>query len=238
MKPEQEKALLEVIHHISETFGPEAVLKGGMALRLHGIPRSTLDVDYCFQPHKRKHGFMEKLVHAAEELFDTPPRVTADSKKVQIIGTRNRENVIIEASCHDGFEPETLSTAALARSVHLQPQLISIMPLPIAFAHKLGAWLDRRLPRDLYDVHIFYTVLRAQPDLTLLQTRLQHPSYAKGVQNKPVLHTLDDFLHFLTQETEKIDAKILEEDLRGIVDERERPGIGRQIQATVLRMRF
>ena len=238
MDPEQEKALLEVIHHISAVFGPEAVLKGGMALRMHGIPRSTIDVDYCFQPHKRKRGFMDGLIRGVEGLFDAPPRVTADSKKVQILGKRNGVDIIIEASAHEGFEPETLSTSAVARGVNLAPQLISVMPKSIAFAHKLGAWLDRRLPRDLYDIHVFYSYLRVRPDLTILQTRLEAPSYARGVKTKPALKSVEAFFQFLREEADQLDENLLEEDLRGIVDERERPGIGAQILTTLRRIRF
>jgi hypothetical protein len=51
-----ETTLLEVIQKIAESFGPKAVLRGGMALRLQGISRSTIDADFSFQPcvHKKK----------------------------------------------------------------------------------------------------------------------------------------------------------------------------------------
>lgn len=238
METEQEKALLEVIHHISSAFGPEAVLKGGMSLRMYGITRSTIDVDYCFQPHKRKRGFMDDLVRIAEELFDVPPVVTADSKKVQILGKRNGVDVIIEASAHSGFEPETIATTAVAREVNLPPQLISVMPKSIAFAHKLGAWLDRRLARDLYDIHVYYSYLKAIPDPEILERRIVKPAYAKGVKGRPVLTSKEDFLQFLSDQADQMHDQELEDDLRGIVDERERVGIGMQILSTLRKLRF
>jgi predicted nucleotidyltransferase component of viral defense system len=237
MDRDQEKALLEVIHHISAAFGPEAVLKGGMALRMQGIPRSTIDVDFCFQPHKHKRGFMDKVIEEAEILFDHKPAVTADSKKVQILGKRNGVDIIIEVSAHEGFEPETLSTAAMARGLNLPPRIISVMPKPIAFAHKLGAWLDRRLPRDLYDIHVFYTYLKARPNLEILQKRIENPSYARTVHPKPELKSLESFVEFLKEQADTLDEQILEEDLRGIVDEIELPGIGGQILTTLRRLR-
>ncbi len=238
METKQEKVLLEVIHHISAAFGPEAVLKGGMSLRMYGIARSTIDVDYCFQPHKRKKGFMDELVQIAGSLFELPPRVTADSNKVQILGKRNGVDVIIEASAHPGFEPETIATTAVARGVNLPPQLISVMPKSIAFAHKLGAWLDRRLARDLYDIHVYYAYLRAAPDPAILEQRILKPSYAKGINEKPVLTSKEDFLNFLCEQADRMDEHKLEEDLQGIVDERERAGIGIQILSTLRKMRF
>lgn len=238
METEQEKALLEVIHHISSAFGPEAVLKGGMSLRMYGITRSTIDIDFCFQPHNRKRGFMEHLVRVTEEFFDASPVVTADSKKIQVLGKRNGVDIIIEASAHSGFEPETIATTAVARGVNLPPQLISVMPKSIAFAHKLGAWLDRRLARDLYDIHVYYAYLKATPDPEILDRRILKPAYVKSVRNRPVLTSKEEFLHFLVHEAERMDDQQLEEDLRGIVDERERLGIGMQILITLRKMRF
>jgi predicted nucleotidyltransferase component of viral defense system len=54
MDDKLDKALLMVIQAISAQFGPTAVLKGGMALRLQGIPRSTIDADFTFKPFKGK----------------------------------------------------------------------------------------------------------------------------------------------------------------------------------------
>lgn len=238
MDTDQEKALLEAIHHISAVFGPEAVLKGGMALRMMGIPRSTIDVDFCFQPHKRKSGFMNTLILETETFFDQKPSVRADAKKIQIQGKRNGVNVIVEASPHEGFEPETVSTSALARGLNLQPRVISVMPKSIAFAHKLGAWLERRLSRDLYDIHVFYAYFKVKPDLEILQKRITRPSYAKTVHPKPGLKTLEAFVEFLRAEADSLPERVLEEDLRGVVDERERPGIGGQILTTMRRLQL
>ena len=95
----------------------------------------------------------------------------------------------------------------------------------MAFAHKLGAWLDRRLARDLYDIHVYYTYLRAVPDSAILEQRILNPSYAKGLKDKPVLTSKDDFLIFLCEQADPL-------------DEREQAGLGIKILSTLRKMRF
>ena len=79
-----DKALLIVISHISKHFGPKAVLKGGMALRLQGIDRSTMDADYTFQPSKSKKEFSDELIDVLNEITDEKVAYTFDSKKIQL----------------------------------------------------------------------------------------------------------------------------------------------------------
>ena len=231
-----DKALLTAIHAIAERFGPSAVVKGGMALRLQGIPRSTMDVDFCFQPYRHKTPFTEELVLLMQDLCEGDLSVHSDSKKLRIAGRLEGADIVVEASPHEAFEPDTLPTHVLARAVNLQPCVVSIMPNPMAFAHKLGTWLDRRLSRDLYDIYVFYDVLRSAPDAKILLNRIRHPNYAHGVKPQPHLDTIQAFLDFLRSECSKVGAAQIEEDLMGVVDERERAGIGGLIQTTIRRM--
>lgn len=239
MDDKLDKALLMVIQAISAEFGPTAVLKGGMALRLQGIPRSTLDADFTFKPFKGKTPFTSDLITLMDKICDEKVTYSSDSKKLQIVGVVQGTEVLIEASAHaQDFDPEPLDTTSISYQYNLSPSIISIMPNSMSFSNKIGAWYDRRLSRDLYDMYVFYEILRAKPDLEILLQRIRKPSFTKLTRSKPSLASIDAFMDFLVEEcTKKGDLKI-ENELEGAIEERERKGIGKKIITTIRRMVF
>ena len=58
-----------------------------------------------------------------------------------------------------------MSTSTLARSKNQQGRIIRVMNFNTALAHKLAAWNERDLIRDLYDAYYLFVVLHARPDL-------------------------------------------------------------------------
>jgi predicted nucleotidyltransferase component of viral defense system len=237
MDDKLDKALLMVIQAISAQFGPTAVLKGGMALRLQGIPRSTIDADFTFKPFKGKTPFTSDLITLMNKICDKKVTHSSDSKKLQIVGIVQGTEVLIEASAHaQDFDPEPLDTTSLSNQHDLSPSIISIMPNSMGFSNKLGAWYDRRLSRDLYDIYIYYEILRSKPDLEILLQRIHKPNFTKLIKNKPSLVSIDAFLNFVAKEcSEKGNLKI-ENELEGVIEERERRGIGTKIITTIRRM--
>lgn len=234
-----DKILLIVIQEISAKFGPHAVLKGGMALRLQGIPRSTIDIDYTFKPFKGKSGFSIELIELLNQICEEKVLHQSDSKKIQIKGKLNGINIIVEASALDSdFEPESIDTAILANQYNLQPCVISMVPNTMAFANKLAAWLERRLARDLYDIYVFYDILKVEPDEKILLDRIKKPNYSKFVKPKPELKSIQDFIEFIVSQSENWSDKQIESELAGILETRDLRGIGKQIITTIRRMRF
>lgn len=113
MEERLDKSLLIAIKAISERFGPTAVLKGGMALRLQGIPRSTIDADFLFKPFKKKTPFSQELLSLMNKICDEPVRHSLDSKKIQIGGFIEGIEIMIEASAiAEDFDSEALDTTA------------------------------------------------------------------------------------------------------------------------------
>lgn len=47
----REGLMVWVMHRFARALGEQAVIKGGMALRLLDSPRSTNDIDYVFVPY-------------------------------------------------------------------------------------------------------------------------------------------------------------------------------------------
>jgi predicted nucleotidyltransferase component of viral defense system len=231
-------ALLEVITHISHTFGPKAVLKGGMALRLQGIERSTIDADFCFQPSKSKKDFSADLITLMNKICDKEVESTIDSKKLKIDAVYDGIKIIIEANSYSAFEPQAITTNRIAQKHNLPSNIISIMPNAMSFAHKLGAWLDRRLARDLYDIYIFKELLRVQPDLKILQNRLLKPSYSKLIKTKPKLESITEFVDFLKNECNKLSAEQIEESLSAIIPPEELFGLGHSILIAIRKMKL
>lgn len=238
MNDELDKALLKIIQDIARHFGPTAVLKGGMCLRLKGIPRFTNDADFCFQPFKRKKPFMDELIQLMNKSCDTQVEAKSDSTKLQILGKVFGTEVMVEVTAHEAFEPNSCDTSLLSKKYDLPTTIISIMPEEMSFADKLGAWYERRLSRDLYDIFIFYEYLKIVPDKEILLNRIGSPKFARNIKHHSKLESVDQFLEFIKKECNELDPKQLEDELEGVVEERERAGLGQMILLTIQRMKF
>jgi predicted nucleotidyltransferase component of viral defense system len=234
-----ESALFEVIQKVSMHFGPKAVLRGGMAMRLQGISRSTIDADFTFQPSRhKKEDFGNELVELISSMSDTPVKVNDHSHVLQIGATIEGEKIMVEGSTSASFEPDLISTGPLALRFNKQPALISIMPNDMAMAHKCAAWLERRLVRDLYDIYIFYDRLNARPNLDVLNMRLNKVNFLRGVKPRPKLKNESEYLCFLKGEVKEMLAADLEAQLEGLIDQRELSGIGAYMITVLLGMSF
>ncbi|MBF0199036.1 MAG: nucleotidyl transferase AbiEii/AbiGii toxin family protein [Planctomycetes bacterium] len=237
MEEKLDKALLRAIQAISEKFGPTAVLKGGMALRLQGIPRSTIDADFSFKPFKKKTPFTSDLVSLMNHICDETVKVASDSKKLQVVGMIEGTQILIEASAlAEDFDSEPLDTTEISNHYDLPPSIISIMPNSMAFSNKLGAWYDRRLSRDLYDIYVYYDILKIHPDYDILINRILKPNFTKLVKIKPKLSSIDAFTDFIRDQCSTKGDLEIENELEGIIEERERRGIGKKITTTIRRM--
>jgi len=164
--------------------------------------------------------------------------VNYHSTIIQITASINDVKVIIEGSISSSFEPTLISTAPIAFRLIKQPALISIMPNDMALAHKLAAWLERRLTRDLYDIYVLYDRLNSTPNLDVLNTRLKEVNYLKGVTPKPKLEDSSAFLLFLKEQVKSFNTDYLESQMQGLIDDRELKGIGVYIKNTLLAISF
>lgn len=134
---------LWVMHRFAEVFKEHAILKGGMAMRLIDSPRSTTDIEVELHSN---------LLRAELHL---------DSASIQL-------EVNVGMAC-TGIP---MSTGGFARTLGHPPRIVRIMSLDWGFAHKLAAWNERRLARDLYDCYFFAARLGQQPAEDVLDSRL------------------------------------------------------------------
>lgn len=237
MDEKLDRALLKVIHGIASKFGPSAVLKGGMSLRLQGIPRSTVDADFSFKPFKKKTPFSKDLLYVMNALCDREVSYLSDSKEIQVSGMVEGVKVVVEASAHaKDFEPQPMDTTFLSSQYNLPAAVVSVMPNGMGFSNKLGAWFDRRLSRDLYDIYVYYEILKSEPDQEILKERILKPNFVRLVKSRPKLNSIELFLELLREECEAKGETQIELELEGIIEERERKGVGKRILTTINRM--
>ena len=63
-----EKLMVEVMNLFSERFSQQAILKGGMVLKLLGSLRNTNDLDYVFVPYSSKKDISGRILEVLSDL--------------------------------------------------------------------------------------------------------------------------------------------------------------------------
>lgn len=163
---------LWVMHRFSEVFEEHAVLKGGMALRLMNCPRRTVDIDYVFIPFESKKQIVDRINGVLTEIDGAEIDSRLHSKMLRV-GLRVDDVAIkVEVNVDEWCETIPMTTGELAYSVGHPAQVVRVMDPSSALAHKLAAWNERRLVRDLYDCTFLAERVRVKPDLAVLDRRL------------------------------------------------------------------
>ena len=153
----REALLTTVMNLFSETFRNKAILHGGMVLRLLECPRFTNDLDYLFVPFKSKNDVQEMILGALKTIPGLKLSYSMNSKCLRIL-LKSAENVTAQVEVKVDMECKTdvLTSAPLSRIYNQPARVIAVIDFGTALANKMSAWLDRRLMRDLYDIHHFF----------------------------------------------------------------------------------
>jgi hypothetical protein len=162
-----------VLHRFAEVFEEHAIVKGGIALRLLECPRSTNDIDYVFVPFRSKNDVVDRLRALLQEIDGAVVEVAVHSKMIRARLQVDAATIQIEANVDTRCPSLAVPTGPFATSQGQPSRLVRVMALGLALAHKLAAWNERRLLRDLYDVYYLASRLGATPDLPTLRRRLQ-----------------------------------------------------------------
>jgi hypothetical protein len=228
-----EGLMLEVLHLFADRFEGRAVLKGGLELRLMDCPRFTNDMDYVFVPYKSKKEIHGPVLRALKSL----PGVSVESGlhstcfrcqiKRDVLGLQLEINVARECPS------EPLSTAALARDHNTLPRVIQAMKLDVALAHKIAAWNDRRLIRDLYDAYFMFQVLHVLPDIKTLSRRLKAKP-KRRIPGRTPASGVDDLMNQLTSAVAVLSQEAVEEELRYSFTPEELAGLNHKIRVGVM----
>ena len=231
-----EAVLLWILHRFGEEFTRRAVVKGGMALRLAGCPRATTDVDYVFFPADSKRKLAPEVRAILAELEGARVEVTLNSRMLRATILLDQARVQVEASLADDCPSEPMSTAEMASALGQPPQVVRVMKFPLALAHKLAAWNERRLLRDLYDAYFLRARMSVRVDLPALEARLAHVQSRLPALRGTTSLTVPDFARTLRQAAEDLDTPALEAELAPILPPNELPGLLLRIRPTLIEL--
>ncbi|MBI4236845.1 MAG: nucleotidyl transferase AbiEii/AbiGii toxin family protein [Deltaproteobacteria bacterium] len=209
-----EGLMLWIMTALANTLGSHAILKGGMVLRLLDCPRHTNDLDYVFVPYDSKKKIVPLMERVLQSLDGVRWTHQMHSTSVRFLISYQKFSTQIEANVASACLTEPLSTSALARAAQQTPRIIRVMRLDQALAHKIGAWNERGLLRDLYDIYFLHTIVGKLPDLPTLKGRLACVQYAKKIPKTGQSKTMS-----LTALCDKLRAAAADLDARAIAQQ-------------------
>jgi len=232
--PENEALMVRLINLLAASFPAQAILKGGMELRLLNCPRYTNDLDYVFVPFSSKNDIAAPVLGVLGKQEDLKIAHTMHSTCMRVIVSAGKVRVQIELNVASECKTQELTTADLARTHHLQGRIIRGMSLDVALAHKLAAWLERGLMRDLYDVYFMREMLGIAPDLKTLRESLGRIRYQRQEKKGPKTMKLPQFAAILRETAAGIGPAALREELQDLLDAEELPGLDLKIRKALL----
>ncbi len=225
-----------VLHRFAEVFGQHAVVKGGIALRLYDCPRSTTDIDYVFVPFRSKKSVVARLKAVLAELEGADIEVETHSKMIRARVGIDGTTIQIEANVDVECPSVVVSTADFALRQGQPSRLVRAMALERALAHKLAAWNERRLLRDLYDVYYLAVRLGAKVDVAALRQRLRKvESRLPALKSKKSM-TMAEFTAALLRAVERIDDATIRDQLAPILPVNEIEGLAPRLRAGVIKV--
>ena len=232
----QQSLMVWLINYLADSFGNSVILKGGMELRLLDCPRYTNDIDFVFIPFSSKKDVSKIVIEALEKVPDLKVQHSINSKCIQCICEYNALRVQLEINVAHACESQELSTASFAKIHSQSGRIIRGMRFDIALSHKIAAWNERDLIRDLYDCYFMVDVLDIQPHLPTLKQRLRTSQIRSGRKTKTVSMTLNEFRIKLQKALSEITQEKIEEQLRDFFSPEELPGLENKIRIGIKRL--
>jgi hypothetical protein len=126
-----------------------------------------------------------------------------------------------------------MATGGFAQSVGQPSQVVRIMSPSAALSHKLGAWNERRLLRDLYDCYYLAARAGASPDPGVLDQRLSKIESRLPKLKGTRMISRAQLADMLRDEAGKLTDADLEEELAGLLPADELAGLAIRIRAAV-----
>lgn len=222
-----------ILHRFADVFSHHAILKGGMSLRLLDSPRYTNDLDFVFVPYRSKNDVKDGIQAVLEEIEDAEVTLTLHSKMLRANVQVDAAHVQVEVNVAEQTRSESASTQALARTVGVLPRLIRVMAQDVAMAHKLAAWNERRLLRDLYDVYFYRARLRILPDPDTLKARLSNVNSRLPSLKKTRKMSRPQLVAALAAAVDEIEQNAIHLELGAVLNDEEQAGLAQRMQAVL-----
>ncbi len=232
----QQSLMVWLINYIADNFGNSAILKGGMELRLLDCPRFTNDINFIFVPYSSKKDVSKIILEALNKVPELKVRHTINSKCLRCICEYNSLHVQLEINVAQECESQELSTASFAKTHNQSGRIIRGMRFDIALSHKIAAWNERGLIRDLYDCYFMVYMLDIVPDIPTLKQRLSKSQIRIGRKTNKISMTLSEFRLKLDDTISTITQDLIEEQLRDFFSPEDLPGLENKIKIGLKRL--
>lgn len=162
--------------------------------------------------------------------------VATHSKMVRALLRVDGAAVQIEANVDLQCPATAVPTSGFATRQGQPSRIVRVMTLECALAHKLAAWNERRLLRDLYDAYFLGTRLGAVPDLSILDRRLGKIESRLPRLAKRRRMTRAEFAAELRDAVADLDDRALQEELAPVLPPDELPGLAPRIRNAIIRL--
>jgi predicted nucleotidyltransferase component of viral defense system len=225
--------LLWLILRIADEFHEKAIIKGGIALRLLSCPRATNDLDYVFVPYKSRKEITPGLEKILADIPGGKISRSLNSKSLRIEIEATPLKLQIEASVSMECKSIPITTESLAGGQNSMNRIVRIMELNTALSHKLAAWNERKLLRDLYDVYFLVEIAGALPDLSVMESRLAKIEARVPAMRKVKSMTMNEFVDSMKSEIESLTMDKITTQLESVLDPRNLAGLDVKIRIAI-----
>jgi predicted nucleotidyltransferase component of viral defense system len=227
---------LWVMHRFAEQFEHHAILKGGMALRLVDSPRSTTDIDYVFVPYASRKDVRARIEAVLAEIDGARIAVALHSRMMRIELRVDDAAIQIEVNVLPDCPSTPMATGGFARAQGQPSRIVRIMTLDCALAHKIAAWNERRLMRDLFDCYFLVARLGTQPDLAILDARLARIESRHPALRRRTTMTRSELAAELEVAARDLTQPALESELGPVLPPEELAGLSHRLRAAMTRL--
>jgi predicted nucleotidyltransferase component of viral defense system len=220
-----EPLMVLIMNHFADRLATHAIVKGGMALRLIDCPRFTNDLDYVLVPFSSKKEVQKIVMETLREISGARVSSSINSKCLRCIVDYQGRKLQIEINAAEECPSVELSTATLARGSGQLGRMTRVMRFDHALAHKLAAWNERRLMRDLYDIYFLAERAGVKPDATVLKQRLAAAQVRVSGRTAKTPMTMREFCDTLNACVEKATREDIEAELKDYLTAEEMAGL-------------
>ena len=229
-RDELEALLVRLLHHVGQELPVQGVVKGGLVLRLLDCPRRTNDLDLVLVPYGSKRDAAPRLRQVLEAFPCDSMEITTHSTAIRARLRQGKVVAQVEASVAEECPSQPMSTSSLAAQHRELPRVVRVMRFEDALAHKLGAWMERGLMRDLYDIFYWHGMQGVMPDPEILRHRLASARPRKG---RPKEWSLERLRESLVESVGELTDDDLRAELQPVLPEIELVGLAARVRGAV-----
>ncbi|MGL1901960.1 MAG: nucleotidyl transferase AbiEii/AbiGii toxin family protein [Fibrobacterales bacterium] len=225
---------LWVLELFSKEFPSHAILKGGMSLRLLGCPRNTKDLDFLFIPYSSKKEVAPLIDSVIKKYPEIEYDLKAHSTCIVCKLSHNNIQIAIDVTVTESIDTIPATTEVLSSQYNYPNFIIRTVSYENALANKIGAWIERRLMRDIYDIHFYISTLRVNPDMGILTNRMSKITSRRDKSLKSL--TLPELISLFDTFCQELTLKQLEGELNEYFSEIELIGLDMKIKVSLQKL--